>query len=363
MGRFDVDRSLQKLQSEGESLVSDGHAEGSQVSWLHDSVTAWYAAVFDVLTSSLPESSRLLARLEHAWNRYSGKPSENDVDSRRLIVQGRSHIEDQGDAPKLLARCLPIISQARRVILSRPLTADEEKDIRREIRAAITETYLSVKGWWFYIPSAVLLLSIVFVVTGAIQIRDVRIDVRAQADEALKNAKERLDTQIQDIQRKVSKLDNEAQGAIESAKKKTISELNARLGGFISAEETKIESATKKKVEEIESKSAMPGLIPQIDTIQKRIDDLRIEVSKVNERAQGLDESLKRLAPASEGGARGLFSNQLAKPTTFVVFEFVVASISCALSLLVVGYLTVGWCRRVVVPIVGRRIQKLGRKV
>jgi vacuolar-type H+-ATPase subunit H len=369
MGKLDVDRSLEQLQSEAKLLLREGDRDGTRDSGFSDSVAAWYAAVSDVLTLSLPESSRLLESLKQSWDRYTGKGSDNEAGTRRLIVDGHETTDSQGNPSKLVERCLPIISQARRYILSRPLTADEEKDIRREIRAAITETYLSFKSWWFYIPSVILVIAAVFVVTGAINIKNYRLDIGEleksakeriddQVNRALGDGKRRLNSQVDaaldDAQTRINEqkkalakndaqikaLSDQVGKAIEDAKNTTTSELNARLGTFISQRETDIGSVTRNKIKQIED-SVIPDGRAQIEDMRTRLAKIAGQLSDLEGRAGTLEGRAKRLESTATEAVPRLY-----QPETLGVIALVVACIGCVLSLVVGGYLTAGWWGR-----------------
>jgi hypothetical protein len=347
MDRLKIARSLQELQSEGESLASDRYYN-QPGKGRAESVAAWHAAVFDVLVSSLPGSSRLVANLENAWNRYIGKAQE--AGGEHIILSGTDpgHLGDKGDIGKLVESCLPIIHQARRVVLSRPLTADEQNDLRREIRGVITETYLSFKAWWFYIPSAILLASILFALTGAFQIRDLHVDIRDQADKAVKKAKDDIADQTKNLSDKTTSLNNETNklsARVDDLNKNaqaTIDAANKKIDKIVSDQKQRIESRTNEEVNKI-----LPGVKPQIDELVSQHKQLiEVETKKKLKEidAQALPDVKSQIEDLQTRADQ--IESSVEKSRTFVWVGLVAMSVFCALSLPGLASLTVGWWRR-----------------
>lgn len=306
-------------------LISDGDYFGGTPATTDaqdDRVAIWFARALDTVTLFLPENSAVVRMLS-----------------------------DARDQSKNLRRISPEAVQIVRIAseYNRDRRGDDLlDDLRQDVHAVITDIYR--KSWWFYVPIALLAAAAIFAISGVIQLRDTKVDVRAEAAAALQRAKDSIDQQQRSAEAAIALSGTRAKAAAEDAKQEVERRLERELQTYVADQRQRIATATDQQIELLKRERA-PNIDSALGMYQARIDGLQTRVKQVDQRLDRLDSSsdelqrgFQRLDASAKAGTLNRLSVFLNRSRRYVAAELIITSIALLASVILL--VTIWWRNR-----------------
>lgn len=204
MERADNLYKLDRLAMDGEELLSPD--EGAHLK--SGSVSVWLAGVSDILKRVLPKDSSLLKSLPKLENDEFPMSEDNTKKEMQATVEKTLQIIQYAK----LSLTEPIENSLERH--KQELEA-KRKEIEREINNNILDGYF--KSWAFRIPIGILVIAIIFAITGAIQIQQYSLNVQDITDRAIERARQDILTQTELINSNLNALTESEQNRIKES--------------------------------------------------------------------------------------------------------------------------------------------------
>ena len=270
---------LHQLQEMGEEILLQDR-KGIRES---SALTIWLAGVNDILMLILPKGSFLIEELH--------KIRKGELESDRR----KTKKELEGTIARVIQICAIAklyLAQTPEEVLERQgieeFIENQKKDLElkqkeferqmkelvskkqefeREINNNIISGYF--KSWWFRVPIAILIVAVIFVVTGTYQIGQYKIDIRDLANNAVEKTKQDILTQTEDI--------------IES------------INTFSGEEKDRIKKTADSQIEEIvQYNTANTNVIElwgRLDTLEEKVGTLEMKLPPLSKAAETINNS------------------------------------------------------------------------
>lgn len=147
-------------------------------------IRAWRTDVSATFDHAFPESASFRSEFQGLWEQ-----------------EGELSIEI------LFAQSMELLSRAQNDVLSMRY-GQERKTLETEVEHVITSIYFRKR--WFYLPSALLVGALAFVVVGAVQIGDIKFDIEDKARRALAEAPLEIKQRTNDMSGRIQEATDEA---------------------------------------------------------------------------------------------------------------------------------------------------------
>lgn len=314
-----LENSMDKhlIASRLDQLQSDGQTIAMAIT-KPESITFWYASAIDTLTLFLPEASELVRVFKELRDRQSHGCDE------RLLPQALD--------------VLRIAADVNRLRRSDDLVAD----LRRDVQTSVGEIYR--KSGWFYFPVTVLFLAAGFAVVGVIELRGTRINVREEAEAALRAAKASIEEHRTNVERSIDAIGKQAQSKADEAKQDVERKLELQLQSSVEEARGRINTAAQKHLETIKREKTPNlefGLIAaqaQLAGVEKRLQQVQGQLATLQSSLDELERALKRVDRAVAAGTLDRLSLFLNRSRRYVWAELLVNS--AALLILIAALIT-----------------------
>ena len=310
MDKHLIAKRLDSLYSDGKRLLS---LDASAIK--PGELTIWYASALDTLSLFLEADSELIRALKEVRDRPS------DPHPAKLSQEGL-----------LVLRAASEVNRLRR-------GDDLVGDLRRDIQTIIGDIY--VKSWWFYGPVGILFMAALFAVAGIVQLRETRINVREEAESALRNAKTSIDEHRVNVERSIDAIGKQAESKADEAKQNVEKRMELQLQTTLEEAKTRINNAANNHFESIKRErtpNLESGLVAaqvKLADVEKRLESVQKQVSTLESSINDMERAIKRIDSAAAAGTLENISQFLNRSRVYVLTELVVNSLLLLFSIVV----------------------------
>lgn len=202
MFKHKLAKQLDNLLQEGKEIITttENDVDGR-------TLRLWFASVSDILKLILPVESALLSefnKIVKDMDKHNGSFSKDEANN---IIDTTSQI----------------FNRVRKINLLRSNKSDSQ-ELEHEMRLIINEPHF--KRRLFYLPVIVLVIAAGFAITGVLQIRNVKVDLRKLTSDAVEHVKKDINIQIKDINKDIDIFVKDEKKKISTTVNKHIRELN-----------------------------------------------------------------------------------------------------------------------------------------
>lgn len=208
----------------------------------------------------------------------------------------------------------------------------QSDQFRNDVQATMNDLFL--KWPWLYIQAGIIIVTAVFAVIGIIRLQSVSINVREEADNALRAARASIEEHRMNVEGLIETIGKQAQLKVDEAKQDIERKMDDQLRSSLDEARGRINSGAANHLETIKREKTPDlerGLMTaqaQVTEIDRRLQGVQAHLTTLESSSEQLGHAIKSIDAATGAGTLDQASLFLNRSRRWVLAELVINSIA-----------------------------------